>query len=45
MAEEELGMAKVIKRLLDDAKDRKSQRQRMLLKYRGKSEDDDQINI
>jgi hypothetical protein len=45
MTEEEPGMAKVIKRLLDDAKDRKSQRQRMLLKYRGRSEDDDQINI
>jgi hypothetical protein len=28
----EVGMIKVIKRLLDDAKDRKNQRQKMLLK-------------
>ena len=38
-------MAKVINRLLDDAKDRKVQRQRMLLKYRGRNEDDDNLNI
>ena len=33
---EEVGMIKVIKRLLDDARDRKHQRQRMIVKpYRG----------
>lgn len=48
MCDEEIGMAKVIKRLLDDAKDRKVQRQRMLLKYRGRSQEEDEsenINI
>jgi hypothetical protein len=33
---EEVGMIKVIKKLLDDARDRKHQRQRMIVKpYRG----------
>ena len=45
MCDEEIGMAKVIKRLLDDAKDRKVQRQRMLLKYRGRSQEEDESEI
>ena len=39
-------MVKVIKRLLDDAKDRKIHRHRMLMQYRGnKNNEEENINI